>query len=78
MSEYNRDEFEELLSLVKETHGNLLALIQDLPASELWKDRGIRSRGWKVTIGRLLEVEMEDEEEHYSQLKQFIEDDVES
>ena len=78
VSEYNRDEFEELLSLVRETHRNLLALIQDLPASVLWKDRGIRARGWKVTIGHLLEVEMEDEDEHYSQLKQFIDDGVKS
>ena len=78
VSEYNRDQFEELLSLVRETHKNLLALISDLPANEIWEDRGIRARGWIVTIGRLLEVETEDEEEHYSQLKQFLEAGVES
>lgn len=78
VAEYNRDEFEDLVSLIKETHRNLLALIDDLPVSEIWKDRGIRAKGWKVTIGHLLEVEMEDEEEHYSQLKKFVEAGVKS
>lgn len=76
--EYSRDDFEELVSLVRETHRTLIALIEELPAEELWVDRGIRARGWVVTIGRLLEVERQDEEEHYAQLKQFIEDGVKS
>jgi hypothetical protein len=73
VAEYGREDFEEMVALLRETHGKLLDLLSEAPASELWRDRGIRSRGWKVTIGRLLEVEMEDEEEHLLQLKKFVE-----
>jgi len=73
VSKYGRDSFAELVALVRETHGRLIAFIRDLPASELWNDSGIRARGWKVTIGRLLEAERKDEEAHYGQLKRFVE-----
>jgi hypothetical protein len=72
VSEYAREIFQELLSLVRETHQNMLSIIQDISEGEIWADRGIRAKGWKVTIGRLLDVEKEDEEEHYSQLEEFI------
>jgi hypothetical protein len=78
VGEYGRDDFHELLSLVRETHRSMLSFIEDIPASGIWEDRGIRAKGWKVTIGRLLEVEKQDEEEHYSQLKEFIEQAVKS
>ena len=73
VTEYGRENFEELVRLLSKTHGRLLAALEDLPAEELWKDRGIRAKGWKVTIGRLLEVERDDEEKHYLQLKEFVE-----
>ena len=71
VAEYRGHDDTDLLDLVRLTHENLLKFIEDLPASELWKDRGIRAKGWKVTIGRLLEVERKDEEEHLLQLKRF-------
>ncbi len=71
VAEYGRQDFEELLALLRETHGRLLGFLEDLPAGEFWQDRGIRVRGWRVTIGRLLEVEREDEEEHFAQLERF-------
>ena len=73
VTEYGRENFEELVELLRKTHGRLLAALEDLPEEELWKDRGIRAKGWKVTIGRLLEVERDDEEKHYLQLKEFVE-----
>lgn len=78
VSKYIRNDYEELLSLVEVTHRNLLIVIGDIPAIEFWNDRGIRARGWKVMIGRLMEAEMEDEEEHYLQFKRFIESGVKS
>ncbi len=73
VDEYAQDDFEELLLVFRETHNRFLGLAASIPAAELWKDRGIRASGRKVTIGRLLEDELKDEEEHYYQLKQFIE-----
>lgn len=78
VTEYSKDNYEDLLLLVRNTHSKLITLIEDLPVGELWKDRGIRAKGWKVTIGRLLEAELQDEEEHFSQLKHFVQDGVKS
>lgn len=78
VSQYSRSDFSELLSLIKTTHSRLLQAIDEIPAPDLWQDRGIRARGWKVTIGRLLEAELKDEEEHHTQLRQFLEDGLKS
>jgi hypothetical protein len=45
VAEYRRDEYEDLFLSVRSTHSNLIALIEDLPAGDLWMDRGIRARG---------------------------------
>ena len=76
VEEYSIDDYEELISLVQKTHTELVDKVEDISADEVWKDRGIRARGWKVTIGRLLEAELRDEEEHHSQLRAFIEEGV--
>lgn len=73
VAEFRRENYEEQLALTRETHARLLEFLKELPADELWEDRGIRARGWKVTIGRLLEAEMSDEEEHLVQLNRFVE-----
>jgi hypothetical protein len=71
VEEYNRDDFQELLSLVRKTHNELLNFLKEVPASEFYKDRGIRSNNYHVILGRLMQVEMEDEEKHYSQIRDF-------
>ena len=73
VAEYGRADFTELIELVTETHRQLIAYLFGQASAELWKDRGIRARGWKVTIGRLLEAEIKDEEVHYQQLSKFVE-----
>lgn len=78
VDEYALDDFEELLLAFRESHNRFLGIVEDIPASDLWLDRGIRARGSMVTIGRFLEAELQDEEEHYLQLKQFIESGVKS
>lgn len=69
--EFGRETLEDQLALTRQTHKKLIDFLNELPAEELWADRGVRARGWKVTIGRLLEAELSDEEEHYQQLNQF-------
>jgi hypothetical protein len=74
VEDYSRDNFEDLISLVEQTHAKLVDEVTAIPAVEIWNDRGIRAREWKVTIGSLLTAELQDEEEHYWQLKTFVED----
>ena len=74
VEDYSRENFEDLISLTQQTHTKLIDTVCAIPAAEIWKDRGILARGWKVTIGRLLKAELQDEEEHYWQLKAFVEE----
>ena len=36
-----------------------------------WKDRGLRHDGEKVTIARILQVELDDERVHHRQITEF-------
>jgi hypothetical protein len=76
VSEYTRDSFDELVALVRDSHLRLLKKVEGIEPEELWRDRGLRARGLKVTIGRLLEAELGDEEEHYLQLQTYLEKGV--
>ena len=66
-------EYKDQLELARKTHAKMISRLQDIPAEDLWLDRGIRSHGWIVTIGRLLEVEAKDEAVHLQQIRDFIE-----
>jgi hypothetical protein len=68
---YGGGDYRSLVASVKRSHRGLVRLLEALPSEEIWKDRGIRYRGWRVTIGRLMEVERRDEEEHWRQLVEF-------
>ncbi len=69
---YNRATFEELLSLMQDSHNQLLEFLQSVPAEDFLKDFGLRTRGNKVTIQRLLEAELKDELIHSQQIIEFF------
>jgi hypothetical protein len=61
--------------LIKNAQVSQRALVDRLtitPARELFQDNGVRYRGYKVTIARLIEAETEDEEVHSEQIKEFV------
>ncbi|NIM95894.1 MAG: ClbS/DfsB family four-helix bundle protein [Anaerolineales bacterium] len=69
---YKRGSLEAMIELVESTHRELVEYLEDLSPEDLFEDRGIRASGYKVTIGRLLDVERTDEEEHLAQIRSFI------
>jgi hypothetical protein len=71
VAQYRRDDFADLLSLVEGSHRKLIEFLRTIPAAEFDKDRGLRFKGWKVTIARLLQAEMDDEKTHHTQIKEF-------
>lgn len=71
VAQYRRDDFVELLSSVRDSHHNLIDFLQTIPAAEFDKDRGVRFRGYKVTIARLLQAETKDEKTHHQQIEVF-------
>jgi len=49
----------------------LVDFLEAIPAEEFDKDRGVRFKGYKVTIARLLQVEIDDEKTHLTQVEGF-------
>lgn len=68
---YRRDRFADLVALTRETHQALMEFLAALPADDFDRDRGVRFRGYKVTIARLLEAELKDEKIHQAQLHEL-------
>lgn len=71
VAKYRMDELEPLLNFVRATQQTLLKIIIDLQPEELYIDRGIRIRSYRITIARLLEAELKDERVHLAQLEAF-------
>lgn len=71
VAEYKRQDLSELLSLVQDSHQKLVDFLRTVPAAEFGKDKRLRFRGYKVTIARLLQAEIDDEGTHYLQVKEF-------
>jgi hypothetical protein len=73
VAKYKRDDYQDLLFLVEQTHRQLIHFLEEIPASEFFEDRGIRFKGYKVILSRLLDVEKKDEEIHLQQIEEFVE-----
>jgi hypothetical protein len=71
VAEHGREDFEEILASVEASHRKLINFLEAIPAEEFERDRNIRFRRYRVTISRLLQAEMKDEEKHYRQIKAF-------
>ncbi|HLF73007.1 MAG TPA: ClbS/DfsB family four-helix bundle protein [Anaerolineales bacterium] len=72
VAKYRRENLEELIELVKDSQRQLIEFIKTVPLSAFDKDFGVRFRGYKVTIRRLLEAELEDERVHQQQIADFL------
>jgi len=73
VAKYNRDDFNELLALARDSHGQLITYLENLPAEAFEKDFGVRAGRYKITIARLLQAEWKDEQEHLKQIQDFKE-----
>jgi len=74
VKKYRKDSFKELIASVKTSHKTLIEFLQALPPENFTTDFGVRFRGYKVTIQRLLEAEAKDEQVHYRQITGFFKD----
>jgi hypothetical protein len=71
--EYSEDNWDDLIAGAADSHHQLMDFLREIPADEFQRDRGLRFRGWKVTIARLLQAEAEDEVTHTEQVAAFKE-----
>jgi hypothetical protein len=74
VAKYKRDQLDELIGLVKDAQRQLIDFIQMVPPSSFNKDFSVRFRGYKVTIQRLLEAELKDEQIHLQQIIDFFQE----
>lgn len=71
--DHKHGDLPDLIDHAGESHHCLLAFLRAVPADEFDRDRGIRFKGWKVSIARLLQAEASDERTHAAQLRAFLE-----
>lgn len=67
-----KDSIEELFATAKDSHERLIKFLQTVPPEHFNKDFGVRFRGYKVTIQRLIEAETKDEQTHCEQIRSFF------
>jgi hypothetical protein len=71
VAKYKCEPYKKLLASVKETRRRLIDFLESVPPEAFGKDFGVRFRGIRVTIQRLLEAETGDERLHYEQILKF-------
>jgi len=57
VAKYKRTDFREQIELVREAQKQLIECLQTLPAEDFKLDMGVRAKGIKVTIARLLQAQ---------------------
>lgn len=72
VKKYKRDSFQELLASVKASQEKLVAFLHTVPPEHFNRDFGVRFRGYKVTIQRLLEADVKDVQTHHQQMIDFF------
>jgi hypothetical protein len=72
VSKYKRDSFKESLALIRNSQKKLVDSLQVIPPESFGMDFGVRFRGYKVTIQRLLEADIKDGRVHIQQIKDFF------
>jgi uncharacterized damage-inducible protein DinB len=72
VKKYRRNTFRELLATLKSSQKKLINYLQTIPPEHFNKDFGVRFRGYKVTIQRLLEADIKDVQIHHQQIVDFF------
>lgn len=72
VKKYRRDNFRELLATLKQSQKKLVAYVQTIPPEDFNRDFGVRYRGYRVTIQRLLQADIKDVQIHHQQVVDFF------
>jgi hypothetical protein len=73
VSRHRQADLESMIASVHSSHSDLVALLNQLDAKDIFGDHGVRRGSYKVTIARLIEAETKDEVEHLDQIRRFLE-----
>ncbi len=72
VAKYKLDSFDEMLVQVKDSLRQLIEFLKTVPPEAFNQDFGVRFRGVKVTVRRLLEADIKDVQLHRQQIVDFF------
>jgi hypothetical protein len=72
VSKYRCPTLAKQIALVERTFGSLMDTLVTLDAEAFHRDFGVRYKGWKVIVSRLVESELHDERTHLEQMKAWL------
>lgn len=72
VKKYRRNTFRELRATLKGSQQKLVGYLQTLPPEYFNRDFGVRFRGYRVTIRRLLQADIKDVQIHHQQIVDFF------
>ncbi len=73
VKQYKRADWNEMLKAIHLSHRDLIKFLKTIPADDLEKDFGVRSpRGRNITIAYHLQAEIDDEQIHYQQIRDWL------
>ncbi len=68
---YKKEALAEMISCVEDSHRQLISFLEGVPVEEFIKDRGVRYKGYRVIVARILQSELDDECVHLKQIMAF-------
>jgi hypothetical protein len=74
VKKHKKGSLEQLVATAQASQKKLVDFLESIPPEQFNKDFGVRFRGYRVTIQRLLEAELEDEQTHLQQVSDFIDE----
>jgi hypothetical protein len=72
VSKYKRGSINEQIDLLQSSQHKLIEFLETIPPEAFNKDFGVRFRGYKVTVQRLLEADTKDVQMHCKQITDFF------
>ena len=69
---YRRNTFREIRAILKGSQQKLVDHLQTIPPEYFNRDFGVRFRGYRVTIRRLLQADIKDVQIHHQQIDDFF------
>ena len=69
---YRLDDLQEMINRVRSSQERLTGLLKSLPAEDIFQDCGVcTENGYHVTISRLMDSIIDEEQEHLLQIQEF-------
>jgi hypothetical protein len=72
VKQYKRGSFNDQIASVRDSQHKLIEFLETIPPEDFNKDFGVRFRGYKVTVQRLMEADIKDVQIHCKQITDFF------